>query len=479
MVLSRSTSWSSYQSWLKEILLSSNFPKSAAPNPDKFSTDSRQIKQGDWFVPLVGENFDGHSFIKDSISKGASGFFYSSSYKNKLDKTVIEKGVEVTDTLKALQSIAKGWRKELNHTKIIALTGSTGKTTTKEMTGLLLQNVGKTYFPKGSLNNEIGVPLSLLKLTPDHRYTVLEFGARHEGDISFLTSLSIPDVVACLNVGIAHLGEFKTMETIAKTKLEIFSHCKKDAVLVAFFDDPRILAAAKKSDKKFVSFGLTSGADVFVKNATFEGTGHQRSAKMIIDFEIQGKSFLVSFPFAHSAYPVNLAASIAMALAADVDSNMILKSLQNLDIQNVGGGGRFNIVSFGPLTLIDDCYNANPDSMKAGLETLSKLYPKDKKILVIGEMLELGAESEKLHRTVGEICASIKPSFLITVGAGAKAINQAALKKGINQKSTAHFENVEELISSSINPASFGNIIFVKGSNGVKLSKYVAHLKTK
>ena len=470
-------SWNSYQSWLKDILATSRFPKTPPPSPETISTDSRQIKNGDWFIPLIGENFDGHNFIKEVVSKGASGFFYTSSYKDKLDKSLCEKGVEVSDTLKALQAIAHGLRRTLGHTKIIALTGSTGKTTTKEMTGLLLQQIGKTYFSKESFNNEIGVPLSLLKLSQNHRYTVLEFGARHQGDIEFLNSLAEPDVVACLNIGITHLGEFGSIEKLVETKLEIFRQSQKNSILVAFNDDSRILNAAKKMDRKLITFGLNPGANVRVKDVSFKK--QPNGPVMDIEFEVYRKNISASFSFAHSAYPINLAAAIAMSLAAGADTESITKSLNNINLQNIGGGGRFNLISLGPLTLIDDCYNANPDSIKAGLETLSKIYPKEKKVLVLGEMLELGPESERLHRAVGEICASIKPSFLITVGTEAQAINDAALKKGLNQQSVVHFSNVDELMAANFNLQTFGSIIFVKGSNGVKLSKYIAHLKTK
>jgi UDP-N-acetylmuramoyl-tripeptide--D-alanyl-D-alanine ligase len=221
-------------------------------HPHKICIDSRAIKAGDIFVAIKGESFDGHQFIASAIAKGASAFIYAESAHEKLNnisETERKLGIGVKDTLAALQAIGLGWREMLNPKHVIALTGSVGKTTAKEMIAAICESAGATHYSRGSFNNEIGVPLTLLKLSEEHQYVVLEFGARHEHDIGFLCSIARPNVAACLNAKAVHLSEFGSLEKVVKTKTEIFLDSDAHATLIAPADDRTVLENARKTGK--------------------------------------------------------------------------------------------------------------------------------------------------------------------------------------------------------------------------------------
>ena len=469
--------WNHYRSWLQDVIVGDIFPVMPPPTIGLISTDSRTLKEGDWFIPLRGATFDGHEFIKDALNKKVAGFFYELDRIKNLSEKELKHGVPVKNTLTALQRIAHHARFLHKTLKVIALTGSTGKTTTRELTAALFSSIGPTFSAAGSYNNEIGVPLTLLKLTDHHKYVVLEFGARHEGDISFLSKLATPDVVACLNIGSAHLGEFGSVEKIAKTKLEIFTDSAPGAALVAFCDDDRIITAAKRSGKKFVSFGCSCDADVSVRNVELARDSASAAPQMIVRFEIYKREYLIRFSFAHSAYPINLAAAAAIALASGVSVEKTAQAMSLIKIENIGGGGRFHTHKKGSLTIIDDAYNANPDSMTAGLKTLAELYKDQKKIVILGDMLELGPTSSELHKKIGVLCASmVCPEMIITVGDEAEHIKLGAIESGFSEKAILSFKNVDELIKANLPFQFYGDVVYAKASNAVKLPRFVDDL---
>ena len=461
--------WADYREWLGTTAVSETDPKVRAPELAELSTDSRTIHQDHWFVPLEGPNFDGHRYIAEAISKGARGFFYRSEKASLLPANLRPLGLEVTDTLQAFQLAAAGWRKTLKNLRLLALTGSAGKTTTKEMLASILRADGPTFATLASFNNEVGVPKSLQQLTPDLRYAALEFGARMPGNIKFLCEMAAPDIVGLLNVGSAHLGVFGSIENLLATKLEIFRNCPENAIQIANSDDPRILENAIKTGKKTLTFGTSSLADVRLLSSEWLNDGQMR-----IRLRLSSKGEItVVLGVAHEMFPINVAAATAMALAAGVRAESIAAGLDGFR----GIRGRYFIQKVHDLTVIDDTYNANPESMAAGLKTVSRAFSGKKIILVLGDMLELGDSSAQNHQKIGQHhVATLNPSHLITVGTEAKHLAAGARTGGLKPEQVQSFDNIDQLLTACIDFRRLGNVVYAKGSNGIKLNKLVEQI---
>jgi len=435
--------WSDYRQWLGPIARSKADPAAPAPELAELSTDSRTIHAHHWFVPIEGPNFDGHQYIADAMAKGARGFFYSIEKKSMIPKNFGHLGFPVTDTLQAFQSAAAGWRRSLKNLRLVALTGSTGKTTTKEMLAAILRADGPTFATLASFNNEIGVPKSLQQLTPDLRYGALEFGARMPGNIKFLCELATPDVVGLLNVGSAHLGIFGSRENLLTTKLEIFRHCPEHAIQVANADDPRILEGALSTGKKTITFGTSTQADIRLLSSEWLSDGRMQ---VRMRYSAKGEITIV-LGVAHEVFPLNAAAAAAMAIACGVRIESIADGLSGFR----GIKGRYYVQRFGDFSLVDDTYNANPESMTAGLKTVSRAFHGKRVILVLGDMLELGDLSREAHERIGrDLVASINPSYLITVGHEAKYIATGAVDGGLKAHQIRTFDDVRHLVDADI-----------------------------
>ncbi len=463
--------WENYRNWLGAALRGS-LPSGPAPALAAWSSDSRSIAMGEWFVPISGENFDGHRFIEAALQRGAAGFFYAAGRRGEFKDEALSRGIAVEDPLAAFQKIASGWRGSLKNLRLLALTGSTGKTTTKEMLSTILQAAGPTLATQGSFNNEVGVPKTLQSLLPEHRYAALEFGARMPGNIKFLCEMASPDVAALINVGVTHLGIFGSLENLLNTKLEIFRNSPRHAVQVAFHDDPRILGAARATGKKTVTFGSDQQADVGLLDSEW----HTGDGKMTVKLRLNGKTTDVLFGIAHDAFPINAAAAAAMALAVGVPEAAIIKGLTGFK----GVKGRYQIHKIGSLQLIDDTYNANPDSMRAGLATVQRAFKGRRLVLVLGDMLELGDTSAAEHRLVGrERVAPVSPTLLITVGPDGREIAEGARLGGLDPKRIRSFASVDELFAADLKFEELGDVLYAKASNGIKLSKLVDRLLCK
>jgi UDP-N-acetylmuramoyl-tripeptide--D-alanyl-D-alanine ligase len=460
--------WDDYRRWLGSAWLDTAPPRERAPELARLSTDTRTIGSGDWFVPLSGGNFDGHKFIGEALGKGASGFFYEAKRRADLEPTWLARGVAVTTPLEAFQKAASGWRTELRDIKILALTGSTGKTTTKEMLSGILRKAGETLATQASFNNEIGVPKTLAMLTERHRYAAVEMGARHKGNITFLCELVHPDVVGLLNVGLAHVGEFGSVQNLLDTKLEIFRDSPTSAICVASQDDERILKGAKARGKRVLSFGRAKGSDVRIAVETWNEDG-----TMTVALDTPSGRVDTRLGIAHEAFPVNAAAACAMSLAAGITPEHAALGLAGF----AGIKGRFQVHAKGGLTIIDDTYNANPDSMRAGLTTLSRAYERRGKVVVLGDMLELGERSVEEHRSIGAFCARVaNPELLVAVGQSAAHFLDGATAEGYAVLKTRAFANVDALLAARLPLADFGKVVYAKGSNGIKLSRLIEAL---
>ena len=465
--------WDHYRDWLKDELLEPQqvFPAVDIPKASDFVHDSRSVQPGQWFVPIVGEYFDGHAFVEQAITKGAQGFFYQPESFHCEDKDILALGIPVKDTLKSLQAIAHGWRNELKYIQLAALTGSSGKTTTKNFVGCILSATNKTSFMShANFNNEIGVALNLLQLTEEHSLGILEFGARHKGDIRFLTELAQPGVVACLNVGSSHIDEFGDAETLLQTKAEIFSASPTDATVIVNYDQKDLLQQAQKSNKTLLSFGSQKGADFYVQTPP-----HLDGTKLHFTLSILNKPYEFSIPCLNNKTPINAAAACAIAHALGIKPETMQKGLA----QYTPAIGRFRPVSLPSYLLIDDAYNANPESMEAGLESLEEFFPDYSKFFVLGDMLELGVNSPQAHFDIGKKLSKInRLSGIWALGPESKQLLRGAEEGGVNPARLQHFDDLRDLLDQET-PFSTDDkrLVYVKSSWSTGLHKYVAELE--
>ena len=351
--------------------------------------------------------------------------------------------------------------------KLIALTGSAGKTTTKEMLARILRQSGPTLATEANFNNEIGVPKTLQLLRSDQRFAVLEFGARKTGNIAFLCKLATPDVVCLLNVGTAHVGIFGSVEKLLATKLEIFQDSPSNSIQIANFDDPRIMAGAKATGKKTISFGTTPGVESCQWLADAGG--------MQVTLNVLGARTSFEMGVAHAMFAVNAAAAAAMAVAAGAKVECIAAGLTGFS----GAKGRYQIHHIRGLTIIDDTYNANPESLAAGLATIARSYQGQRIGLVLGDMLELGNDTHAQHRRVGlELIAPMRPTLLATVGEEARVFAEGARAGHYPLERLRSYSSVLDLLADQVAFEDCCDVLYIKGSNGVKLAKLVEALTT-
>lgn len=457
--------WQNLESWL-DTSLSSPIKDLGPPQPESFFTDSRSVKERGWFIPIKGVHFDGHQFIEQALQKGAQGFLFEKGSAGALSGEVRKRGIEVPDTLGAYQKIAQGWR-ALVKTPLIGITGSSGKTTVKELTSHTLKSQFRTLSTEANYNNEIGVPKTLLQLTDDHEMGVLEFGARHQGDIKLLTEMASPNITCLLNVGRAHLGEFGSVETLRSTKLEIYRTAPPTATLVVPIDDDLICQAIKGAPQKILTFGYHESSDV--RAIDHKPMGHQGEVRL----QFQGSHEIsIRLPFYHTHNGINAAAAAALCFAAGMTPRDIGLHLGKVQ----GPPGRFKVHQLSHMTLIDDSYNANPESTTAGLETLSSGFRQRQLILVLGDMLELGPESIEAHQRIGAVVAKLNPEFLATVGDHSRYIQEKAISLGLSKAKAQHFKDSNELKNNYYKIKELGDLMYVKGSNSINLSSLVTHV---
>jgi len=459
--------------WSQKILVGSNQDHDTLPHPHKIKIDSRSLQEGDWFCPIIGENFDGHKFIAQAVEKSGSGFFYQSSRKNLVPDSLRSKGVEVNCTLEAIQEIGKNWRLQQDNLTLFAITGSVGKTTTKEMLTLILREAGKTYSSIGNFNNEIGVALNLLQISEDDRFAILEFGARHTGDIKFLTNIANPNICALLNAGTAHVGEFGGKDKLCETKLEIFNNGLENSRCVYFFDDERIRKGAEKSKRRAFGFGHDINAGFHLESEEWlkDGSMIVHFSQLVGDKKV---SKSIKLGASHISYPINAACSYAMALAADIKFDDVKEALTKFN----GVKGRYQISRLKDFYLIDDCYNANPESMTAGLDSLERSFSGKDVLLILGDMLELGDKEDDLHFEIGKNVAKMKTkSSLVTIGRLGEMIGKGAISKGFPDSRVEHFDSRDNALPEILKKHKNFDLVYLKASNGVGLSKIVDKIR--
>ncbi|UMZ73254.1 UDP-N-acetylmuramoyl-tripeptide--D-alanyl-D-alanine ligase [Natranaerofaba carboxydovora] len=432
-----------------------------------FSIDSRMVKDGDLFIALKGERTDGHYFLKDALKKGASACLVENEKYNQEDLETGQAIIEVNNSLEALKMIAMKHREQYN-VKVIGITGSVGKTTTKDMVAEVLRQNYKVLKTEGNLNTGIGLPLTLLNLNELHEVIVLEMGMRQMGEIAELCRIARPDIGIITNVAESHLENLKTIENIAKAKGELLEGLANDGVAIINGDDERVVRLQSKAPNRVVSYGTGVDANLVIKDIK----PRQERIECLLEHRPKGEEnekvkMSLNFPGKH-----NLMNAMA-ALLAGVELNVSLtKGVENLknfyptDMRNQIFTGKKDI------TVINDTYNANVKSTKAALDILSDVAT-NRKVAILGDMYELGDYTDDAHLEVGEYVASKEVEVIIAVGDKAKLIKDGALNAGLNNDNVLFYNNKEELIKQIQGILKPGDTILVKGSRGMALEDVV------
>ncbi len=431
-------------------------------------TDTRSLKRNDFFVPLKGEHFDGHDFIGDAIKKGASGIFterWDEEIKSKIESVskdfVI---IKVENALKALQSIAGLVRRKLD-LQVIGITGSTGKTTTKDILNSILRKKFSVVCTEKSYNNEIGVPLTILKATPNTDIVILEMGMRGKGQISELCDIALPTMGIITNIGKTHFELLNSEEAIAETKAELIKSISSNGTVVLNHDDFWTDKFKAMTSAKIVIYGFSNEANVRAENISVSANGCP-SFKIISN----GDSIFVNFPFSGRHNVCNLLAAAAVAIKLGLSLRDIKEGLESCTITEM----RMQVFENSEgVTIINDAYNANPDSMQASLETLKDIEGEGRKIAVLGDMAELGKISTVSHRDVGALVKKNGVDLLFVVGEKAKQIAQGAIEKGVDTKNIFICSNLKDAEQKIKKVIKSGDIILFKGSRIMKLENLV------
>ncbi len=427
------------------------------------STDSRHLEAHCLFVALKGERFDGHDFIPLVGKGGAAGVIVKrgQEYDEPPEGVAI---FEVEDTLAALGSLARAHRRKFK-IPIGAVTGSNGKTTTKELVGAILQTRGPILKTEGNLNNEIGVPVTLFNLDARQVAGIVEMGMNHAGEIGRLTSIAQPDAGLITIVQPAHLEGLGSIEGVAAAKGELFKGMRGSAIACVNVDDALIVEQAKLAGVKTLTWGRAPTAQV--RLAQVEAHGKEGLA---ITVRYQGKDFPIALRLIGDHNAMNATGAFALAIALGYKPEECVRGLEAAQSH----ARRLQIVHApGGVTIVDDSYNANPASMKAALEALSGLAVEGRPIAVLGDMLELGKEEMKAHEQMG-VTASDLARRVAFFGTRMKAAHNIAVKK--LKRDAAHFDKVELLVDWLSNDLREGDVVLVKGSRGMKLERVVEAL---
>ncbi|HVP79488.1 MAG TPA: UDP-N-acetylmuramoyl-tripeptide--D-alanyl-D-alanine ligase [Thermodesulfobacteriota bacterium] len=428
------------------------------------STDSRTVAEGDLFIALKGPRFDGHAYALEALGRKAGGVLVQEDkvgdirWNGNRSKPVIA----VKDTLSALGDIARGWRRK-HRIPVVALTGSNGKTTTKEMIGACLETTFPILKTKGNLNNLIGVPQTLLGLTEKERIVVLEMGMNVPGEIRRLTEIAEPDVGLITNIQRVHLEGLGSLERLKEEKGELFRRMRRDGTILVNQDDPRVVDLANDYPGQRITFGMDHPAEVMAKEIRLGGA--QGTSFTLL---LEGEAMEIALPLLGRHFVPDALCAVAIASLFGVEVEQIKKALENFRPFPM----RMEVV---PLkegaTLINDAYNASPYSMELALETLAEAKGEGRAIAVLGDMLELGSFTREAHEQIGKKVGELSIDFLFAMGEEAPTLVQSAIHHGLPMKRARVVENHSEAISLLKEMIQDGDWVMVKGSRRMAMEK--------
>ena len=422
-------------------------------------TDTRKITEGALFVALSGERFNGEDFAKDAVEKGAAGVIVS---KNCPGDKLPSKGtvLVVEDTLKAYQQIAHAWRKKFD-IPVIAVTGSNGKTTTKDFVAAVLSSRGPVCKTQGNFNNEVGLPLTLLSIREEHVAAVVEIGMRGMHQIETLAPVAEPSIGIVTNVGETHIELLGSIENIAKAKSELVEAIPENGAVILNQDDPRVAAMREKAKPgvKVLTFGIQEDSDIHGESIHTD----EHMTRFTVCYREKYHDYVIPALGLHNVY--NALAAVAVGFQMGLSAMEIHTGFQMLEATKM----RFECTEKDGYRIINDAYNASPMSMKASLETTAKLSRESRRIAVLGDMLELGDVSETAHREVGHEVGENGFSILITYGEMSRWIDEGAAGKGV--KEIYHAASHEEAAKILKPLLKRGDTILFKGSRGMQMEK--------
>jgi len=434
-----------------------------------YSIDSRTIEAGELFFAIRGPRFDGHEFVGDALARGAAGAVVEREFYARSPEESRSRFIAVDDTTRALQQLAWAVRRKWGG-RLIAITGSVGKSTTKEMIAAILAERYSVRKSEGNLNNHYGLPLTLLRLEPVHEVAVAELAMSAPGEIALLARIAEPQVGVVTNVAPVHLQFFDSVEGIARAKRELLENLPEDSTAVLNFDDKRVRGFADGFNGRVLTYGFDSGADLKVVGVHAEGDQGSR-------FEVRGAAldaeFRLPLPGRHNIQ--NALAALATASLFGISPAAMQAALRRLrplpqrgEILTLRGG----------ILLISDCYNSNPLAMETMLGTLAAWPGVRRRIVVAGEMLELGPTSPELHRQVGRQCAQRHIDWLLAVQGDARYFLEGALEAGFVEQRCQFFATPEEAGEACRMLLEPGDVVLVKGSRAVHLEKVTELLKS-
>ena len=423
----------------------------------RFCQDTRKLKPGDVYVAIEGPHFDGHDFVEEAFQKGARLAMVSKPTLKRKDL------VYCKNTIQALGELASFYRKRFSG-PVIAITGSSGKTTTKDLIVHILKNFGPVEGTSGNLNNHIGVPLTLLGCSEETRFFVVELGMSAAYEIKKLTQMIQPNIGLITNIGRAHLQGFpKGLDGVVNAKGELFAELKKNDIAVVNLDDDRIQKLPTLAQK--ITFGLNKEAKIRAENLKFSENNSS------FDLEVEGKIFPVKLKMVGRHHVSNALAALAVGKALGLETKKLIEGLESFSIEK----NRGRLLRHKNLIIMDDTYNANPDSMISALESFQCLYPHQKKIAVLGEMLELGKDSEKLHEEIGEKAQKLGFTAIFSYGEMGKFY-----QRGFGRKTPDHhFDDHKKIAKKILELAKEGHeglAVLIKGSRGMTMEKVLEEI---
>ncbi len=429
-----------------------------------YSIDSRTLDEGELFFAIRGPRYDGHSFVAQALARGAVGAVVGEDFFQKSHDELRPSLLSVPDTTGALQQLGK-WVRTKWGKPLIAVTGSAGKSTTKEMVAAILGRRFRVLKSQGNLNNHFGLPLTLLALKPEHEVAVAELAMSAAGEIAMLARMAAPEVGVVTNVAAVHLEFFDSVDSIARAKKELIDNLPPGATAVLNHDDERVRGFAEGFAGKVVTFGCGEGADVRALDVRPDAT---RGCRFRVQSQGMEGNFYLPLPGRHNIQNA-LAAIAAAALLGTTaeDARQALEIFQPL-------AQRSEILTLpSGVVLISDCYNSNPLAMEKMLETLANWPGAKRRIVVAGEMLELGPSSPGLHRAIGRKCHEFGVSWLIAVQGDAKFIVEGAEQAGLSAGRASFFATPEEAAEYGRAILQPGDVVLVKGSRAVHLERFV------
>ena len=438
-----------------------NKPEYEDIHVDVVSIDTRTISAGEMYMPILGEKLDGHIFIDMAFEKDAIASFCNIKRQKDFDDYPL---VLVEDTNAAFTKLAKNFRQKVEPIKVIGITGSNGKTTTKDLINLALQSDFKVAKTIGNLNNEIGVPRTLLRLDKSTDVGIVEMGTDGFGQIAHLTDIVRPDIAILTNIGDSHLHVLKTKENVAKEKVDIIKGLDQDGVFIYNYDDPylRKEVTDRQIAQRIITFGQDEDSDYVITIVKMTNSGST--------FKLNGQIYRTSLLGSHNIY--NAAVAIIVSQLFHVDQGLVKRQLEI----SQSSAMRTELLNLDGFDLLNDSYKSNPQSLKSALDTLDNLSGYKRKIAILGDMLELGDDEEELHRMIGRYIDPNKIDYLLLTGPLSTFIAEEA-SKNFPLGHVFHIDKKEDLIDKAKYLIQKNSLVLVKASRSLRLEEIVEALE--